>query len=229
MHERYEPMTQEGQTTFPACEHEWVVFSTALAEVCLMLQCVKCHAMGSIDDPSKEEWAEAFNAPARPYRWNDPTRVRIRHQSGPRFVMRREPGKSCGCPRECSTPGEYDRVPGEIMTAQRLLTPEQKSEVEELANVVAESNLCSHVFPLFVRSFERDTGAEHSAAVHDIVDRIEQIDDKGLHFGPTVVAQVLREYAAGVVNADHGPEATQSLPGEETFRGVSRYVKRRNE
>ena len=25
----------------PRCEHEWVVFSTALAEVCLMLQCVR--------------------------------------------------------------------------------------------------------------------------------------------------------------------------------------------
>ncbi len=82
---------------------------------------------------------------------------------------------------------------GEIATPQAALTPEERHELEELAEFVAGSNLCSHVFPLFVRSFERDTGCKHSAVVHGIVDRIERINNKGLHFGPTVVAQVLRD------------------------------------
>ncbi len=66
------------QSESSACEHEWVVFSTALEEGCLMLQCVKCGAMGSVDDPSKEEWSEAYHAPASPYRWQDAARVRVR-------------------------------------------------------------------------------------------------------------------------------------------------------
>jgi hypothetical protein len=98
-------------------------------------------------------------------------------------------------------------VPGEILVPQRLLTPEEKNELEELAEFVAESNLCSHVFPLFVRSFEQDSGHKHLAAVQEIVDRIEQINDKGLHFGPSVVAQVLRVYAGIPKSEESGQEA----------------------
>jgi hypothetical protein len=177
------------------CDHEWVVFSTALGETCLMLQCIECRAMGSVDDPSQKEWNEAFFAPNCPYRWQDVARVRIRFQTGPRFVMRREPGKPCGCPRECKTPGDYDRVPGEITTRRRPLTVEERGELEDLAGFVGGSDICSHSFPLFLRSYEQTTGDEHSAAVHEIVGRIERINDKGLHFGPTVVAQTLRDYA----------------------------------
>ncbi len=184
--------------TFSSYDHEWVVFSTALDVGCLMLQCVKCMAVGSVDDPSREEWAKAHNAPIRPYRWRDDVRVRIRFEKGPRFVMRRVPGQSCGCAGEARLPGEYDRVPGEILASQRPLTSDEQGQLADLATFVAESDLCSHVFPHFVRSFEHDTGAEHTVAVHDIVDRIERINDKGLHFGPTVVAQVLRDFAAGV-------------------------------
>src|SRR5208337_4129611 len=42
-----------------ANDHEWVVYSTALLEGWLMLQCVECGAMGTIDDPSPEEWSGA--------------------------------------------------------------------------------------------------------------------------------------------------------------------------
>ena len=66
--------------------HEWVVFSTALAEVCLMVQCVECGTMGSIDDPSTEEWSEAFDAPSSPYRWIDGARVRERGIASPRVI-----------------------------------------------------------------------------------------------------------------------------------------------
>lgn len=57
-------------------EHEWVVFSTALAEVSLLVRCVVCGARGMVDDPSEAEWSEAFHSPSKPYRWVDGSRVR---------------------------------------------------------------------------------------------------------------------------------------------------------
>lgn len=59
-------------------EHHWVVFSTALQEVCLMLECAECGAFGTVDDPTKEEWSAAFSAPEEPYRWHDEARVTVR-------------------------------------------------------------------------------------------------------------------------------------------------------
>ena len=44
-----------------------------------------------IADTGDAEWAEAFEAPARPYRWRDATRVRDRGP-GRRFVMRTTAG-----------------------------------------------------------------------------------------------------------------------------------------
>jgi|GEM_PF-5481788 hypothetical protein len=58
--------------------HEWAVFSTALADVCLMTQCVKCGAIGTVDDPTKQEWSQAFAASEEPYLWEDNSRVTIR-------------------------------------------------------------------------------------------------------------------------------------------------------
>src|SRR4051812_49320137 len=48
----------DGDRTPALCihDHEWVVYSTALQEGWLMIQCVRCWAMGTIDDPSAEEW-----------------------------------------------------------------------------------------------------------------------------------------------------------------------------
>lgn len=68
-----------GKTCNPK-NHEWVVFSTALQDVCLMLQCLNCGMHGTVDDPTKEEWREAFHAPSNPYRWRDNSRVTIRGQ-----------------------------------------------------------------------------------------------------------------------------------------------------
>jgi hypothetical protein len=56
-------------------QHEWWVFSTALKEVWLMLYCNKTGTTGSVRDPSKEEWAKAYDAPSKPYRWHDESRV----------------------------------------------------------------------------------------------------------------------------------------------------------
>jgi hypothetical protein len=74
-----------------SCEHEWVVFSTALTEVWLMVQCVNCGLHGTVDDPTKEEWNRAFDAPDHPYRWDDAARV-AEHPAKPRvrYVQKRK-------------------------------------------------------------------------------------------------------------------------------------------
>ena len=59
-------------------EHEWIVHSTALKECWLMLQCVECGTMATVDDPSKEEWVQAFHAQSRPSRSTDDSRCRER-------------------------------------------------------------------------------------------------------------------------------------------------------
>ena len=96
--------------------HEWVVFSTALAEGWLMLQCVECLARATIDDPTEEEWAEAFHAPSRPYRWTDETRVHFRTEPPcPLYVVRTQKNAPvCKCPSR-QEPREYDRFPAEII------------------------------------------------------------------------------------------------------------------
>ena len=60
------------------CNHEWVVFSTVLSDVLLLVQCVGCGACGTVDDPSEDEWRAAFRAPSEPYRWNASGRVTVR-------------------------------------------------------------------------------------------------------------------------------------------------------
>jgi len=70
------------------CTHEWVVFSTALDDVCLLLECVKCGALGTVDDPTADEWDEAFHASENPYGWGDWGRVTVRGICGYRHVER---------------------------------------------------------------------------------------------------------------------------------------------
>jgi hypothetical protein len=49
-----------------------------------MLQCVECGEFGTVDDPSEEEWSEAFHAPAHPYPWHDESRITVRPEHRPR-------------------------------------------------------------------------------------------------------------------------------------------------
>lgn len=79
------------------CDHEWVVFSTAIQDVCLMLQCVICGAHGSVDDPTAEEWSEAYHAPAQPYLWTENDRVNVRGVLPPnRWYVRKAPDMQAG-------------------------------------------------------------------------------------------------------------------------------------
>lgn len=182
-------------------EHEWVVFSTALKECCLMLQCVECGAMGTVDDPTSEEWSEAFHAPSKPYRWSDEARVHFQHEPPcPLYVIRAVKGApTCDCPPRSGDTRErkYERFPAEIMRPDKALTPEEKIELEELADLVDKSDLCSRFFPFYVQSYQAATGAEPTGAVRRIASRIEEIDRMGLHCSPAVVARVLRMYAGG--------------------------------
>lgn len=59
------------------CAHEWEVYSTALADVCLELHCSKCAIVGAVNKPTKEEWAKAFDAPSNPYSWTENDRVAV--------------------------------------------------------------------------------------------------------------------------------------------------------
>jgi len=48
---------------------EWVVYSTAIEDRVLMLECANTGAFGIVRRPTKKEWAAAFYAPSHPYRW----------------------------------------------------------------------------------------------------------------------------------------------------------------
>jgi hypothetical protein len=86
-----------------SCQHEWVVYSLALAEGWLMLQCVECGLMGTVENPSKEEWSQGFNAPSTPYRWLDEARV-VHKQPAPFCVIRALDSPACPCPRQTMLP-----------------------------------------------------------------------------------------------------------------------------
>jgi hypothetical protein len=86
-----------SESSCSTCEkHSWVVFSTAMKEVALMLQCVKCGEFGTVDDPTQEEWKEAFHAPAQPYPWTDESRITIRseHRPSPDYWSRMVEGQN---------------------------------------------------------------------------------------------------------------------------------------
>ena len=68
------------------------------------------------------------------------------------------------------------------------------AELEQLAELVGKSDLCSRLFPLFIHSYQDHTGHEPTGAVNRIAVSIEKIDRMGLHCAPQVVARVLREY-----------------------------------
>jgi hypothetical protein len=74
------------------------------------------------------------------------------------------------------------------------LTDEDVAELEELAELVGRTDVCSRLFPLLIRSYQDDTGHEPAGAVKRIAARIEEIDRVGLHCAPQVVARVLKEY-----------------------------------
>jgi len=57
------------------CKHEWIAYSTALVPPTILVHCYLCSKRGGVLQPTEEEWALAYHAPSRPYRWADGSRV----------------------------------------------------------------------------------------------------------------------------------------------------------
>jgi hypothetical protein len=52
------------------CEHQWWVYSTAIADPPkIMVQCRLCKVLGSTEHYTKGEWGQAYHAPSEPYEW----------------------------------------------------------------------------------------------------------------------------------------------------------------
>lgn len=80
-------------------DHTWVVFSTAVADSWLMLQCVECGLHGVVKKPTKKEWSKAYRAPSRPYVWSDESRIVCQPQVAceKRYVVRTDGAPRCEC------------------------------------------------------------------------------------------------------------------------------------
>jgi hypothetical protein len=175
--------------------HIWVVFSTALADSWLMLQCVECGLHGVVKDSSKEEWSKAFRAPSRPYRWNDDARVVVQPQvpRNPPYVIQSEHGPECECYSERNQlrPEEFERFPRESVRPVILMNDEERQELIAIADIVIKGKLCSFLFEFYLDCFARDTGETPGIAVRDVAHRLKNLDQMGLHCSPVVVAKVL--------------------------------------
>jgi hypothetical protein len=55
------------------CNHKWVVYSTALPNQLILVQCINCKTKGNVPDATTEEWRKAHHAPNHP--WEEPERV----------------------------------------------------------------------------------------------------------------------------------------------------------
>ena len=57
--------------------HEWVVFTTYVADRWLGVMCLRWGSHGAVQHPSKKEWRRAYKAPSNPYRLAKCGRVRL--------------------------------------------------------------------------------------------------------------------------------------------------------
>jgi hypothetical protein len=187
-----------ANSTTSAHAHEWVVFSTDTGEGWLMLQCVLCGKHAAVEDPSRDEWAEAFYAPSRPYRWLDESRVRVKDSGVAKvpwpYVVRAAGGEKCECYEVHGVlePRDYERVPVEVLLGDtEALTAKERADLDELAEDISTTDLCSFAFPHFLRA-SRQEGMEPVGAAFRVAARMEAL---GMHCSAPVVAHVLRQYA----------------------------------
>ncbi len=179
--------------------HTWVVFSTTTGDGWLMLQCVDCGLHATVEDPTSEEWRQAFYAPSCPYQWLNETRIVV-HPEVPawkRYVVRTESTKKCECyiRRSVMAPDKFQRFPNEATRPPITLTDADRAELLDLADIVRECTLCSHLFELFLTCVAGDAGVVHSSAVKEVARRVSSLDKKGMHCSPSVVARLLTEIA----------------------------------
>lgn len=142
-----------------------------------MLNCVVCGAMGTVNEPSREEWGDAYRAPLEPYGWEDNGRVTLQ-QSGPTYVA----GWSANGPSK------------KICVPKSPLSAEERYELTVLEDVVIKGKLNGNLFPFYLRSVQEDTGIEPTGAVKQLAAQIEALVDQGRMFTPAMMAIVIREY-----------------------------------
>lgn len=59
------------------CKHDFWVYSTAVASPSsILVQCSKCKTLGHVSDYTREEWNDAFHAPAKSYRFGRQSKVK---------------------------------------------------------------------------------------------------------------------------------------------------------
>ena len=58
-----------------AMQNDWWVYSTAVEDHLILVQCHRTGTRGVVQNPTAEEWAKAFYAPSEPYPWMDHDRV----------------------------------------------------------------------------------------------------------------------------------------------------------
>lgn len=196
------PQANEIRLSSPDDDHQntWVVFSMALSDGWLMLQCVDCGLHGTVEDPTSEEWREAFHAPSRPYQWLDETRIVI-HPEVPAwkgYIVRTEIVNKCVCDtgRGVIEPRDYERFPNEATSPPINLTDTDRAELLVLVEIVKKGAVCSRSFEVFLAICERDIGEVHGPAVKEVGRRISSLDRKGMHCSPSVVARLLTEIAS---------------------------------
>ena len=139
-------------------KHEWVVYSTAMKERWLMLQCVECGAMATVDDPTKEEWGQCVPCPVQAV----PMDRRSTSSCPARAAMPslRRPNREkrcydCACPPKFLVTGAGIRaLPCRDRQAGEVLTKEDVAELEQLAELVTKFDLCSRLFPMFIHSYQ---------------------------------------------------------------------------
>jgi hypothetical protein len=62
-------------TKTPSCNHQWIVWCTALVPPTIELYCKICRQYATVKDHTSGEWRDAFYAPSNPYPWHDLSRV----------------------------------------------------------------------------------------------------------------------------------------------------------
>ncbi len=165
-----------------SCCHEWAVFSTALQQGWLMLQCTICGSHGAVEDPSETEWAKAFYAPTHPYVWEDGSRVVVRSHGGSSYVARRESG-------------ELERVPREIIRHLPQVTQQEADDLLGIVRFVEQEEMTSELLCLFIQSASEWSGQSPSAGIAALCDRLHQFAEHGTVFSKQWVINAIRWYA----------------------------------
>lgn len=147
-----------------------------------MLQCIRCGKHGVVKDPSKSEWAEAWHAPTRPYRWARGQRVCVQPQKTAPYVAVAENG-------------ELQRIPREVICSLPLINEQEAEELSELIGLVKQEEMNSELFVLFIDSANEHFGTTPSVCVSSLCRRFKEHSRRGGIYPALWVENALRWYA----------------------------------